>query len=116
MNTGPGLRLDKWLWFTRLARTREAAASLCEGRHVRLSGRLVEKAHAPVRVGDIISLPRGSEVLVVRVLVLPQRRTGAADAMRCYESIWSSRDDAQAIEAPVQSRYDPAIQPPDWGA
>jgi ribosome-associated heat shock protein Hsp15 len=116
LTTGPALRLDKWLWFTRLSKNRENAAALCEARHMRLSGRLVDKAHAPVRIGDVLSLPRGAEVLVVKVLALPQRRLGAPEAARCYDMMWSSRSGSEVIEASRQSRYDPAIQPPDPGA
>lgn len=111
------LRLDKWLWFTRLARNREAAAALCEARRIRLNGRTVDKAHVPVRIGDTLSLPRGNEILAVKVLALPARRGGAPEAQRCYALLW--RSPPEPIDAPPQSRYDPAVspvQPSEWGA
>jgi ribosome-associated heat shock protein Hsp15 len=114
---GDTLRLDKWLWFTRLAKSREAAASLCESRRVRLGSRVVDRAHLAVRPGDVISLPRGQDVLAVRVTALPPRRLGAPEAQLCYALLWSQRMDPQPIEAHSQSRYGAALnQPSDMGA
>ena len=33
-------RIDKWLWFARIVKTREDAASLVEGGHVRINRNL----------------------------------------------------------------------------
>ena len=45
-------RLDKWLWFARLFKTRAEAAAVCSSRHLRMDGRIVDKPHAAVRVGS----------------------------------------------------------------
>ena len=63
------LRIDKFLWFVRLAPSRGAAAALAEAGHVRLDGRRVDRAHACVRVGSVLSLPHGTGARVVRVYV-----------------------------------------------
>lgn len=78
------MRLDKWLWYVRLARSRRVAQQLCEGRHLRLDGRVIERSAAPVRAGAILSFPRGGQVVAVRVEGLPQRRGPAAEARGCY--------------------------------
>lgn len=78
------MRLDKWLWFARLARTRRQAQQLCESRHLRLDGRVIERSGAGVRVGAVLSFPRGPHVVAVRVEGLPARRGPAAEARHCY--------------------------------
>jgi ribosome-associated heat shock protein Hsp15 len=67
-----GLRIDKLLWFLRLARTR-AGAGLGAGGHIRLNGRRVERAHQGVSTGDILVIPLGSAVRVIE-MALPERR------------------------------------------
>lgn len=84
---GGSLRIDKFLWFTRLARSRSYAQALAEEGHIRLNGRRVERAHAPVRLGDLITLPHGGSARVVRVSALPLRRGPAPEAQGCYEEI-----------------------------
>lgn len=81
------IRIDKFLWFARLARTRSAAQSLAEAGHIRLDGRRVERAHALVRVGSVIALMHGGGVRVLRVAALPVRRGGAADVAALYEEL-----------------------------
>ncbi len=75
--TRPTMRFDKVAWHLRLAKTRSAAAAVAERGVVRVSGRRIEKAHCPVAVGDVLTVPQGSRVRVVRVLALPPRRLGA---------------------------------------
>lgn len=84
---GPTLRIDKFLWFVRLTKSRSKAQKLAEEGHIRLNGRRVERAHAPVRPGDLITFPHGAAARVVRVSKLPVRRGPAPEAQACYEEI-----------------------------
>ncbi|NNM76863.1 RNA-binding S4 domain-containing protein [Sphingomonas sp. ID1715] len=85
--TGDTLRLDKYLWFTRLAKTRSFAQEVAEAGHMRISGRVVDRAHAAVRVGDVLSFPLHGRVRVIRVEALPARRGPAAEARLCYADL-----------------------------
>ena len=81
------LRLDKFLWFARLAKTRAFAQDLAEAGHVRISRRVVARAHAVVRVGDVLTFPLYARVRVIRVDALPSRRGPAAEARLCYTDL-----------------------------
>ncbi len=61
------LRIDKWLWHARFCKTRSIAQEKAATGHIRLNGHRVEKASAAVRVGDVMTLPAGSEVISVKV-------------------------------------------------
>ncbi len=82
-----GLRLDKFLWFARIARTRGQARELAEAGRIRLSGRVVDRAHAPVRVGDVLSFAQRGQVRVLRVEGLPARRGSPAEARSAYSEL-----------------------------
>lgn len=84
---GPTLRIDKYLWFARLAPDRSSAQALAERGIIRLNGRRIDRAHAPVRVGDLITVPQGTAVRVIRVEKLPLRRGPFAEAQLCYSAI-----------------------------
>lgn len=81
------LRLDKFLWFARLAKTRSFAQEVAEVGHMRISGRVIDRAHAPVRVGDVLSFPLHGRVRVIRVEALPVRRGPASEARACYSDL-----------------------------
>ena len=78
------LRLDKFLWFARIVKTRALGQALAEEGRLRLNGRVVDKAHAPVRVGDVLSFARHGDVRVLRVEALPARRGPPAEARALY--------------------------------
>ena len=81
------LRLDKFLWFARIVKTRALAQSLAEDGRIRIGGRVVDRAHAPVRVGDVVSFAQRGTVRVLRVEGLPKRRAvpSASAAPRASE-------------------------------
>lgn len=81
------VRLDKWLWSSRLFKTRQDAADACMGRRVRIDGRVIEKAHAPVRHGAVISFAAHGQVRVARVLRLVERRVAATEVPSVYEDL-----------------------------
>lgn len=81
------LRLDKFLWFARIVKTRALAQALAEGGHLRLGGRAIDRAHCPVRVGDVLSFAVHGRVRVLRVEALPVRRGPPAEARGLYTEV-----------------------------
>jgi ribosome-associated heat shock protein Hsp15 len=82
-----GQRIDKWLWVARFFKTRGAAAALCAEGKIRMSGRVISKAHVTVRVGDVLTFPLGRYIRVVKVRALAQRRGPAAEARTLYDDL-----------------------------
>jgi len=85
-----GLRIDKFLWFARLARTRALARKIAEKGRIRCDGRRIDRAHAMVRVGDVLSVPMPDGVRVIQIDTLPERRVSpklVAEVYRTVESI-----------------------------
>ena len=78
------LRVDKYLWFARIVKTRALAQALAEGGRLRLNGRPIDRAHAPVRAGDVLAFAQRGEVRVLRVENLPTRRGPPAEARAHY--------------------------------
>ena len=83
------LRLDKFLWFARIVKTRSAAQALAEEGRIRIDGRVVDRAHAPIRVGDVLSFALRGRVRVLRIEALPERRGPAAEARALYSELTS---------------------------
>ncbi|MBL0924518.1 MAG: RNA-binding S4 domain-containing protein [Sphingomonadaceae bacterium] len=79
------MRIDKLLFFLRVAKSRTLAQGWAEAGHIRVNGRRIEKGSAAVAVGDIITLPRGQTVLTLKLLAMPKRRGPAAEAQLCYQ-------------------------------
>lgn len=78
-----GLRLDRWLWFTRFYKSRVLATAAVQAGHVKTNG---ERARPGSRVvpGDTVELVKDQVPYRLEVLSLPARRGPAAEASRCY--------------------------------
>ena len=81
------MRIDRFLYFIRLAKSRTLAQAIIDGGHVRIDGQRVEKHSEEVRPGSVIALPLHDRVRVLRVLALPRRRGPAAEARACYQEL-----------------------------
>ena len=95
------MRLDVFLWYARLARTRSAAQALAATGRLRLDGRLIERAHVAVRVGSILTYVQGQHVRALRVEVLPHRRGPAPEAQGCYTDLVVGSGENVSQQAPI---------------
>lgn len=84
-------RLDKWLWFARVVKTREDAASLVESGHVRINGQKTQKPGHAVKPGDALTIVLHTRVRVLHVEALAQRRGPADAARQLYREAGMSR-------------------------
>jgi ribosome-associated heat shock protein Hsp15 len=80
-------RLDKWLWCARFMRARTDCAALVTQGSIRINRQATDKAHARLRLGDVLTVPVRGEVRVVRVLALAVRRGPPAEAATLYEEV-----------------------------
>jgi ribosome-associated heat shock protein Hsp15 len=80
-------RLDKWLWCARFMRARRDCAELVERGSIRINRQPTDKAHARLRIGDVLTVPVHNSVRVVRVVSLAARRGPASEARLLYEEI-----------------------------
>lgn len=81
------MRLDRFLVFIRLVKSRALAQAVIDAGHVRIDGKRVEKPSEEVRVGSIVALPLHDRVRILKVLALPSRRGPADEARACYEEL-----------------------------
>lgn len=101
-------RLDKWLWFARLARTRSAAQRLVAGGRVRVNSARVRTNATPVRQGDVLTVTLPRAVRVLRIVDSGVRRGSAASAAELYEDLSPKLEPAAA----PASSFERAIRAP----
>ena len=67
-------RLDKWLWFARVVKTRALAAQLVGSGKVRVNRARVLKPSHLVRQGDVLTVALRGQVRILEVLSFAERR------------------------------------------
>jgi ribosome-associated heat shock protein Hsp15 len=78
-------RLDKWLWFARMVKTRTLAAEVVALGKVRVNRVRAAKASQALRPGDVLTLALNGRVRILRVLAPGARRGPPAEARQLYE-------------------------------
>lgn len=81
------MRIDRYLFFIRLAKSRTLAQAILDDGYVRIDGKRVEKSSEEVRVGSVVALPLHGRVRILKVISLPERRGPASEARLCYEEL-----------------------------
>ena len=79
--------MDKWLWCARVMRARADCAELVTLGTIRINRQATTKAHAKLRVGDVLTIPINGVVRVLRVANLATRRGPASEAELLYVDI-----------------------------
>lgn len=80
-------RIDQWMWFARLVKTRTLAARLVQEGAVRINRQKVLKPSHPVAPGDVLTLAVHGRVRVLRVEDIGARRGPAPEAQALYADL-----------------------------
>jgi ribosome-associated heat shock protein Hsp15 len=80
-------RLDKWLWYARIAKSRTLAATAVTDGKFKVNRVTADKASQTVKVGDVITSRLRRDIRVLRVAALGARRGPAEEAQKLYEDL-----------------------------
>ncbi len=103
------MRIDLALCRLRFVRTRSGARALIESGHLRVNGSRVERVSREIAVGDVLTIPRQTTVLVIRIERLPERRGPPAEAQSCYSLL--DRAGTEPLAAPHETNGAQGIRP-----
>ncbi len=78
-------RLDKWLFFARILKSREKAASLVKDGYVRVNGVRADAPAKQVKPGDVLTIALERKTLVLKIKDAGVRRGPASEAVNLYE-------------------------------
>ncbi len=82
-----GQRLDKWLWFARVVKSRTLAAGLVTSGKVRVNRQKVDKPAHALKPLDVVTVSVGRKVRVLKVIAPGVRRGSASEAQRLFEEL-----------------------------
>jgi ribosome-associated heat shock protein Hsp15 len=80
-------RIDKWLFFARVVKSRSLAARLVQSGAVRINATKIDQPAAQVKPGDGLTITLDRKILVYRVLSGGARRGPAEEARTLYEDL-----------------------------
>jgi len=109
-------RVDQWLWFARIMKSRTLAQDLIARGKVRLNRTKIDKPSTLVKPGDVLTLVVGTAVRSLEVLAIGRRRGPAAEARLLFldhtlPAVRSVVDTVSSGVAPSAVRADGAGRP-----
>ena len=80
-------RLDKWLWFARVVKTRSLAAKLVSAGHVRVNSERTDAPAKAVRAGDVLTIALERQVRILKIMSGGTRRGPYEEAKLLFEDL-----------------------------
>ncbi len=80
-------RVDKWLWFARVAKSRTLAARLVEDGFVRVNSVRIDSPARVIKPGDVLTVALERQVRVLKVLAPGIRRGSYPEARLLFDDI-----------------------------
>lgn len=98
-------RIDKWLFFARVVKSRTLAAKLAQGGKVRVNRNKIDQASYQIKVGDVLTITLERCILIYRILDPGERRGPATEARLLYEDLTPPEEPPAIVPAmPVRER------------
>ena len=83
------IRLDIYLYYIRIFKSRSIATKFVSTNRLRISGQVVQKPHKMISIGDVLTMTINNNIKVLKVLNIPNRRGPYSESLNFYEDITS---------------------------
>ena len=88
LDTGSGkIRVDKWLWYARVVKTRSRAQNIIKTGKVRVNSTRISSVSSNISVGDVLTIALERQIKVLKVQAPGTRRGPAPEAQLLYEDL-----------------------------
>ena len=81
------LRLDIYLYYIRIFKSRSLATKFVSNNRLRISGQVTQKPHKMISIGDVLTMTINDNVMILKVLDIPYRRGPYSESLNFYEDI-----------------------------
>jgi len=103
-------RIDKWLFFTRMVKSRSLAQAFVEGGNVRVNGDLVRQSSQNIKPGDKVEIKLDRQTKVLIVVDPGDRRGPYEEARLLYED-----QSPPPVERTAVAPFEQAVREPGAG-
>jgi ribosome-associated heat shock protein Hsp15 len=105
-SSGSRQRIDKWLFFTRMIKSRSLAQAHVQSGHVRINGERVTQPSHQIKTGDRIELSLDRRELVLIVKSGGARRGPFEEAKLLYDDVSPTAEDRKKLTPYEQATRD----------
>jgi ribosome-associated heat shock protein Hsp15 len=81
------IRLDLYLFYIRLFKSRNLATKFITTSRVRIAGQVTQKPHKLISIDDILTIPINDKVKILKIINIPNRRGPFLESILYYEDL-----------------------------
>ena len=81
------IRLDVYLYYIRIFKSRSIATKFVSTNRLRISGKVTQKPHKMISISDVLTMTINDNVKIFKVLDIPNRRGPYSESVNFYEDI-----------------------------
>ena len=81
------IRLDKWLWFARVTKSRTRAQSLVKSGKIRVNKQKFDNPAKLITAGDVLTITLERKIFVLKIVACGNRRGPYVEACKLYEDL-----------------------------
>ena len=81
------LRLDVYLYYIRIFKSRNLASKFVSSNRLRISGQVTQKPHKMISIGDVLTMTINNNIKILKVLNIPNQRGPYSESLNFYEDI-----------------------------
>ena len=83
------LRLDLYLYYIRIFKSRSLATKFISSNKLRVSGQVTKKPHKLISIGDVLTMIINDNIKIFKVLDIPKRRGPYSESLSFYQDLSS---------------------------
>ena len=81
------IRLDLYLFYIRLFKSRNLSTKFITTSRVRIAGQVTQKPHKLVSIDDVLTIPINDKVKILKIINIPNRRGPFLESILYYEDL-----------------------------
>ena len=81
------LRLDLYLYYIRIFKSRSLATKFISSNRLRISGKVTQKPHKLISAGDVLTMTINDNIKIIKVLDIPSRRGSYLESLSFYQDL-----------------------------
>ena len=85
------LRLDLYLYYIRIFKSRSLATKFISSNRLRISGKVTQKPHKLISAGDVLTMTINDNIKIIKILDVPKRRGPYSESLSFYQDLTPSK-------------------------
>ena len=99
------LRLDTYLYYIRIFKSRSIATKFVLTNRLRISGQVTQKPHKMISIGDVLTMTINHNTKILKVLDIPNRRGPYSESLNFYEDITPIENIQKEVDENINIKF-----------